>query len=109
MIMEPHPLNNQSYDPPELMVDLSNDISEIFENHKQDIYVWMKKAINYALDNNKRNVIALIMVDVNTNQEFEVNLNRRNFNNSLESMLNYYSNTEEYDKCVEIEQMIERV
>ena len=35
MIMEPHPLNSQSYDPPELMVDLSNDISEIFEKYKE--------------------------------------------------------------------------
>ena len=92
-----------------LSVDLSGNFLEVFEAYKEKIYDWMYNAIIFAMKNDLDDIDVFKLIDKTSGDSYTININRENFNESLESMVKYYSSIENYNACDEIEKTIQTI
>lgn len=82
-----------------------NNIIELLPPLKKAIIEETIKAIEYGV-RKKQNTIELFEIN-NTNKCFY--LDRKNWKPSLEKIMNYYIKEEEYNKCIEIQELIKKI
>jgi len=75
-------------------------LTDVFNQHKVEIYDNLFKAIHESYLNDTINEVTIVKISINE-IEYTINLNREKFLSGMEGALSFYESCEEYEKCAE--------
>ena len=83
-------------------------LEEIYAQNKSIIYDSLFKSIKKSYKNKSVQEIEVIKISIN-DIEYSIKLNREKFISSLESIISFYEETEEYENCQTCLNMIDEL
>jgi hypothetical protein len=75
-------------------------LDQIFNRHRSLIYDYILSSIKESYLDPSKSTAEIIKITIN-NDDYNINLTRDKFANSLDRAIKYYEETEEYEKCAE--------
>lgn len=90
---------------PRIDYEEGDSLESIFKQHKDVVYNRIFDSIKFGINNNLKEVVIFELGDTST----YLDLMKEDWINSLNNCLFYFSEVEDYEKCLECQNLIKKI
>lgn len=90
---------------PKIDYEEGDSFERIFRQHKEIVYTRIFESIKFGIKNNLKEVVVFELGDTETYLDLMIN----DWENSLNNCIIYFTEVEDYEKCLECQSMIKKI